>query len=138
MSDSPSPGLLAAVRSLATTVVATGRTRLELLANEFEEQKLRALRLLLLACGMLFCLGLGIVALLAFLVLAFPGNAPGIAGGAAALFLLAAALLSGALRRAAQSPDKAFAASLAELEEDVRQLKAALREDGTGTEGGSR
>ena len=41
----PNPGLLAAIKSAAATVLAMGHTRLELLSNEIETQKLQALRL---------------------------------------------------------------------------------------------
>ena len=64
MSASPGGGVggvFAAVVNLATTLLASARTRLELLSNEIEEEKLRAMRLLVAAQSMLFCLGLAIV-----------------------------------------------------------------------------
>ena len=54
-------GVFAAVVNLATTLLASARTRLELLSNEVAEEKMRAMRLLIAAQGMLFCLGLAVV-----------------------------------------------------------------------------
>lgn len=125
-------GFFGSLKNLAATLIVTGRTRLELLSNEFEEEKLRTLRLLLLAQGMVFCLGVGILLGVAFLALAFRDNALLVVGVCAALFLLFAVVLYSAVRRAMHRPDRAFAASLAELEEDLRQLKAAAREEAAG------
>lgn len=126
-------GLFPALKNLAATLVASGRTRLELLTNEFEEEKLRAVRLLLLTQGMMFCLGVGILLGVGLLALVFREHAPLVVGACAALFLLLAGVLYGAVQRSAHRPQRAFAASLAELEEDLRQLKAAAREEAART-----
>ena len=60
MSDSgASSGLFAALKNIAATLLAGGKTRLELLGNEIEEEKLRAMQLILMAQGMVFCFGVG-------------------------------------------------------------------------------
>ena len=45
---------------------------------------------------------------------------------AALLFLLAGGFFLARFKKATQRPDRVFAASLAELKEDLRQLKAAM------------
>ena len=50
-------GVFAAALNIATTLLASGKTRLELLGNEIEEEKLRAIHLVLMAQGMVFCFG---------------------------------------------------------------------------------
>ncbi len=54
-----------------------------------------------------------------------------VVGGFAALFLVLGGVFYKALARATQRAEPAFAASLAELEEDLRQLKAAARDGST-------
>lgn len=122
-------GLFAALKNISATLLATGRTRLELLGNEFEEEKLRALRLLLVAEAMLFCLGIGVVLLVALFAVIFWDNRVAVIGGFAGLFLVLGAVFYSVLQRATQRQEKPFASSLAELEEDLRQLKAAARNE---------
>lgn len=122
-------GLFTALKNVSATLLATGRTRLELLGNEFEEEKLRVTRLLLIAEAMMFCLGIGILLLVALLAILFWDNKIAIVGGFAGLFLLLGVVFYQALMRATQRQDKPFASSLAELEEDLRQLKAAVRNE---------
>ena len=118
-------GLLAALQTVAASLLAMGQTRLELLANEIEVQKLQALRLLLLAGALLFSAGLGIVLLVVLLALAAGEARLFVVGGCAVVFLLAAAFLYRALMQATRSPEPPFEATLAELQEDIRTLKAA-------------
>lgn len=126
MSNPPqSRSLLASLQTVAASLLAIGRTRLELLANEFEVQKLQALRLFLLAGALLFCAGLGIVLLVVLLALAAGEARLFVIGGMALLLLAAAAGLYRALQRAMAAQAPAFDATLAELQEDIRQLKAA-------------
>lgn len=125
-------GLFAALKNIAATLLATGRTRFELLSTELEEEKLRALRLLLMAQAMVFCLGVATLLLVGLLAILFWDNKIFVIGGFAALFLVLGGFAYMALGRAAHRSEPPFAASLAELEEDLRQLKAAAR-DGSAT-----
>jgi len=122
-------GLFAALKNIAATLLSTGRTRLQLLANELEEEKLRAIRLLLIALAMVFCFGVGILLAVALLTMLYWENRIVIVGGFAGLLLALGVLFFNAFRRATQRPAPVFAASLAELEEDIRQLKAAVRDE---------
>jgi uncharacterized membrane protein YqjE len=122
-------GLFTALKNVSATLLATGRTRFELLSNEFEEEKLRAIRLLVLAETMVFCLAVGILLVVALLATLFWDNRIAVIGGFACLFLLLGFISFKALMSATQRQDKPFASSLAELEEDLRQLKSAARNE---------
>ena len=123
--DRRDDGLFAAIKNVAATLLAIGQTRLELLGNEIETQKLLAIRILLIAQAMVFCVGVGIVLLVILLVLLAWEQRVWVVGSFAAVFVLGALGLYRALMRAMQTPEPAFAATLAELEEDIRKLKAA-------------
>ncbi|MBW7902001.1 MAG: phage holin family protein [Rhodocyclaceae bacterium] len=117
-------GLLAALRNSAATLVATARTRIELAGNELASERIRLVRLLLFAVGALFCLGVGVLLLFALVVALNWEQRALVLGGGAALFLLGGGLLLFAALRA-NDRRQAFAATIAELEEDLRQLRAA-------------
>ena len=119
-------GLFAALKGIAATLLASGKTRLELLGNEIEEEKLRAMQLLLLAQGMVYCFGVGVILLVALISVVFWDNRLVVLGVFALLFLLAGGFFLARFKKATQRPDRVFAASLAELKEDLRQLKAAM------------
>lgn len=118
-------GLLAATRASSVTLLAALRTRLELLANELQQEKLRAMRLLLLSQLFAFCLALATILAIGLLVVLHWEDRVAILAAAAAFFFLAAAFGCYSLRNAARRNDALFAASMGELEEDIRQLKAA-------------
>ena len=126
MNDSASDGgLYAALKGIGATLLAAGKTRLELLGNEIEEEKLRAIQLLLVAQGVAFCFVVGVVLAVGLLVLLFWDSRLLIVALLALGFLGLGAYLYGVFRQLAQRPDRAFATSIAELQEDLRQLKAA-------------
>ena len=118
--------LFSALKNLAATLLASGRTRLELLGNELEEEKLRAFQLFLLALGLAFCLSIGLLMLALFLTVAFWESRVLILGISCAAFLCASIWLAFGLKQAVQRPRRMFDASLSELEEDLRQLKTAI------------
>lgn len=117
-------GLLSALKNIAATLLSSGRTRLELLSNEIEEGKLRAIQLGMLAGWALFCFGIGIVLVVALLVTLFWDQRLAILGIFAAMFLALGGYFLTRFKQASHRPDKIFSASIAELEEDLRQLKA--------------
>ena len=116
--------LYAALKNVAATLLASGKTRLELFANEVEEEKLHLLRLLLLALGMMFFLFAGMMTLLAFLTILFWESRLLVLGLASGALLLTGFVFSVSFRAARAQPEKIFAASLAELQEDLHHLKA--------------
>lgn len=117
-------GLLSALKNIAATLLAGGRTRLELLSNEIEEGKLRAIQLGMLAGGALFCFAIGIVLVVALLVALFWDQRLAVLAIFSAVFLALGGYFMVRFKQASHRPDKIFAASLAELEEDLRQLKS--------------
>ena len=126
MNDSAAHGgLFTALKDIAATLLVSGRTRLELLGNEIEEEKLRAIQLLLVAQFMAFCLVVGIVLALGLLTLLFWDHRFFVLGASSFVFLALGGYFYGVFRRTAQRPERVFAASIAELQEDLRQLKAA-------------
>ena len=125
MSDGKeSGGLFAALRNVAATLLATGKTRLELLGNELEEQKLLAIRLFLLLQGLVLCLGVTVLLIVALITALFWDNRAMVLGTLVVIFLVLSGVLYAAVKRAIRRPEKVFSASIAELEEDIRQLKA--------------
>ncbi|SFC22407.1 Uncharacterized membrane protein YqjE [Polaromonas sp. OV174] len=121
-------GPLAAVKDIAATLLASLQTRLALLANEIQVEKHQLLRQLALGLALVFCLGLGVLLAVALAVLLWWDQRLAVLGGFAALFLGLAAYCYVRMRRGHAAADPLFAASLAELQEDLRQLKAAAHE----------
>lgn len=124
-------GLFASIKGVAASLLAIGQTRLELLGNELETQKLQALRLLLLAQALTFCAGVGALLLVLLLALLAWEQRLFIVGAFVAIFLASAGLFYRALMRAVNTPEPAFSATLAELQKDIRNLKAASGHAGT-------
>ena len=118
-------GLFSALKGIGATLLVAGKTRLELLGNEIEEEKLRAIQLLLVAQGMAFCLAVGVVLTVGLLVLLFWDSRLLTVGFSALVFLGLGAYFYRLFKQLSQRSDRAFAASIAELQEDLRQLKAA-------------
>ncbi len=118
-------GPFAALKNIAATLLATGQTRIELLGNEIEMQKQRALHQLLLMQALMFCIGVGVVLAVVALAVQFPEHRTPLLGGVAVLFFVVGGLVYSRLRRSQAESEPLFAASLAELQEDLRQLKAA-------------
>ena len=126
MQGGENSGLFAALKNIAATLLASGKTRLELLGNEIEEEKLRAIQLVLMAQGMVFCVGVGAVLAVVLLAELFWDNRFLLLGTLACLFLILGGVFYMMFKRATHRPDRVFAASIAELQEDIRQLKEAV------------
>jgi uncharacterized membrane protein YqjE len=117
-------GLLASLRVLLATLIETLHTRLELLRVELEEEKLRLIRLLAYCAAAFFLLGAGTVFFAIFVAVAFWDDhrllvlgiftAVFLGGGLAALFFAA---------QTVHAKSRLFAASLAELARDHRELE---------------
>ena len=124
-SRSTEPGLFDAVRRLAGSALAMAQSRLELAGIELGEARDRLITTLMLAvaAALLGCAAL--VALSAWLVLAlWDRTGPGILGGLAAAYAVAAVLLLAWLRSRARSDPPLLADTLAELRQDARALRA--------------
>ena len=104
-------------------MLAIFQTRLELLSNEIEEERLRVRQMLFYGSIALFFFGLSIMLATVFIVVMFwDSYRLSVLGGLTSLFLLAGLLVWNSLRSAAQERSKLFATSLAELDEDRARL----------------
>lgn len=118
-----SGGLMESLRRLADTLLAIFQTRLELLSNEIEEERLRIALMLLYGSVALLFFGLAIIMLTVFFVVLFwDSHRMLVLGGFAALYFVAGLLVWNALRRMAREKSKLFSASLAELADDRDRL----------------
>jgi len=124
MAATPRAGFFAALKTLLATLLASGRTRLELLTVELEEEKIRLLDLLASAFAALFFLALAIVLGIAFLAVAYWEQRLLVFGGAAAGTLLLGLLMVLRLRRLTAKPSRLFRTSLAEIDKDIEALQA--------------
>lgn len=118
-----STGLFGSLKRLTGTLLAIVQTRLELLSNEIEEERLRIRQMFLYGCVVLFCFGLAIMLLTVFIVVLFWDTYRlQVLGGLTALFFAAGLLVGNALRRLAREKPKLFATSIAELSDDLHRL----------------
>ena len=116
-------GLFDSLKTLAATLVAMGRTRLELLSTEIEEDRVRLMSMLLWTLVALFCAALCTVLLTLLVVVFFWDTHRLLALGILALlFLLGAAMAGRVVFDKAKAKPRLFASSLAELSKDCEQL----------------
>jgi uncharacterized membrane protein YqjE len=121
--EQPSGGLLQSLRNLGATLIALVQTRLELLATDIEEERLRLLQILFWAAGALFFFGVGmlILTLLAVLLLWDEHRIGAIVGLAAVFFAIGVGLAIG-VRNRMQARSRIFASSVEELAKDREEL----------------
>jgi uncharacterized membrane protein YqjE len=118
-----STGLMESLERLAGTLLAIFQTRLELLSNEMEEERVRIEQMLLYGSVVLFFFGLAIMLLTAFIVVLFwDSHRMLVLGVFTALYFVAGLLVLNELRRVAREKSKLFSASLAELADDRDRL----------------
>ena len=118
------PGLIGSLRNLGATTLALIRTRVELVATEFAEEKERRKEMLILAVvGALF-LALGLLLVAFFVIVLFWDNYRLLAtGGVTLAYLGIGAWALVKLRRKIRESPPPFAATLAEFENDLALLK---------------
>jgi uncharacterized membrane protein YqjE len=120
---SESGGLKKSLKSMVVTLLAIFQTRLELLSNEIEEERLRVARMLLYGSIALFLFGLAVVLLTALIVVVFWDSYPLLVLATfAGLYFVASLLTWNASRRLAGEKSKLFSVSLAVLADDRDQL----------------
>ncbi|HMM54876.1 MAG TPA: phage holin family protein [Candidatus Desulfobacillus sp.] len=121
----PAPGSLGSrLRGIAAGAIGILQTRLELLATELQEEKLRLGSLLGWAAAAFFLLGFGVILLALFLtVLLWDSHRLLALGVFTALFLCGGLVAVIAAARAARQGSRLFAASLAELSQDRELLR---------------
>jgi uncharacterized membrane protein YqjE len=116
-------GLFAALKSMIATLVAIGKTRAELLVIELEEEKIRLMSLWSKAIGAAFLLAVGVIMAVFCLALLFWEQRVLVFGLFAVLFIGGGLVLIGSLKSQVAQPSKLFRSSLAELEDDIAQLR---------------
>lgn len=113
------------LRNFAATLVALLQTRLELLATDLDEERIRLLRLLFWAAGALFFFALGVLMITMLLVLLL-WDSHRLAGiiGLAAIFLGIGVVLALGVRNRMHARSRLFSSSLDELVKDKDQLRS--------------
>ena len=105
------------------TLLAIFQTRLELLSNEIEEERLRVRQMLFYGSIALFFFGLSIMLTTVFIVAMFwDSYRLSVLGGLASIFFLIGLFVWNSLRYASRGRSKLFSSSLAELNEDRARL----------------
>lgn len=105
------------------TLLTIFQTRLELLSNEIEEERLRIRQMLFYGSIALFFFGLSIMLMTVFIVVLFwDSYRLSVLGGLTALFLLVGLLVWNSLQSAVSERSKLFSSSLAALDEDRARL----------------
>ena len=122
-------GPLAALRNIVATVLGTVQVRLALLANEIQTEKHHALQQLALGLALAFCVGLGVLLAVALAVMVWWDSRVWVVGAFTLLFWGVAGYLYTLLRRSNEESTSPFEASLAELQEDLRQFKAVAGDE---------
>lgn len=116
-------GLLASLRQLASTIIEVIYTRLELFAIEIDEERVRIARALWLAAAGFFCLSLGILLAVLFLVVLFwDTHRLAVLGGLAAGFLVAGIAAMLVLKTRLSQRVRMFSQSMEELKRDHDRL----------------
>jgi len=117
-------GLLHSIKHLAQSLIGAAQTRLEILATDLEEERVRLEQMLLVALAAAFCLIMGVVLCVALIVLYYwDTHRLAAVGILAAGFLGTGALLGWVLRDKAKSRPKPFAATRGELAKDSAMLR---------------
>ena len=115
------------VKVLLGTLLAIAHTRLELLSTEIEEQRAWLGSMMVWTLVALFCAGVGVVLATLFVVIALWDTHRLLALGVPAiLFLVGSALAWLTVLGKARAKPRLFAASLAELSKDRKELTSRL------------
>jgi len=118
-----SSSLMESIKRLLSTLASIVSTRLELLANELQEERLHLTQMLVLALFTLFCFGIGVLLLTAFIVVLFWDEHRLAALGTLSVVFFALGVLTAVLLRGKmEAKSKLFSVSLAELAKDREYL----------------
>ena len=113
------PGVVASLRRLATNAVGIIHTRLELLANDLEEERVRTLQIVVLGSIALLCATVGLMLVTAWVVVAFwEQHRLATLAILALIWFVGSGIALWALKARADARRKLFSTSLAELRRD--------------------
>lgn len=125
MASAGRAGPLAALRRVALTLLTMGQARLQLIGNELQIEKHRVLQLLFRTLLAALCAFLALLLGTSLVLVLLWDQRVAVLASSTVLFALLAVWLAWSVKQSTQAQDHPFAASLAELQEDLRQLKAA-------------
>lgn len=123
---SQSGGLLSSIKALIATLLAMAQTRLELVANEMEENRLRIIRLMFYSLFMMFFFSLGVILLTLLVIAVFWDSHRILVIGLLALSYLGIATWLATYVVCQRNAHGVFTATLAELAKDRAALEASL------------
>lgn len=116
-------GLFESLKTLASTLVAIGRTRLELLSIDIEEERVWLTSMLVWTLIALFCAGMSIVLAILFVIVIWWDTHRLLAVAIPALLLMLCAVLAvNVVLGKVRAKPRLFSASLAELSKDHAHL----------------
>lgn len=119
---------MAGAARLAEAALQAARTRMELVGLEVAEERQRVARLLVLGSIALLFFAVSLLSAVVLLAMLFWEQRLWLMGILALVFLAAGGALVAAFLRRASRRQQPFEATVAELSEDIRQLKAAARD----------
>lgn len=116
-------GLLDSIKTLASTLLAMGQTRLELLSNDIEEERAWLTSMMVWILIALFCAALAVVLVTLLIVVVFWDTNRLLALSIMiAIFVVGAGFAWRKVCKMARNKPRLFSASLAELTKDRTQL----------------
>lgn len=114
---------MGSIKRLLSTLTSVASTRLELLANELQEERLHLTQLLVFTLLTLFCFGIGVLLLTAFIVVLFwDEHRLAVLATLSLVFFSLGILTTLILRSKMETKSKLFSVSLAELDKDREHL----------------
>ncbi len=129
MAENTAPGLFRSLRLLLSDVLEIGKTRLALLANEMEEEKLRLVGAVTQGVLAVVSLIIGAVLGVAFLTFLFWESRLLVLGGSCLLFFLLAFVFMQRAMSGLERGSALFKASLTELDADVARLRGRVGDE---------
>ncbi len=118
-----SPGLLSSLQRLITTLLEILQTRVEIIATEFEEERVRLRELVVFGFLTLFFVSVGLTLVTLFIVsLYWDTHRLQVLGGVALLYLGLGGVTGICLYRRLKSRPRLFAATVSELAKDREKL----------------
>jgi uncharacterized membrane protein YqjE len=116
-------GLFESLKTLATTLLAIAKTRLELLSTEVEEQRIWFSSILVWVLVAAFCTCVGFVLATLLIVMALWSTNPLLALGLPTILYLLGAVIAWIIARGkVRGRPRLFTASIAELSKDHKEL----------------
>lgn len=118
-----SPGLLSSLQRLVTTLLEVLQTRVEIVATEFEEERVRLRELVLFGVLTLFFVSVGLTLVTLFVVsLYWDTHRMQVLGGVSLLYLGLGGITGTCLYRRLKSRPRLFATTVSELAKDRENL----------------